>query len=207
MNGPNDPVSAAYEARAAEYIEVCGTIDRTASVDRDNILGWAQDLSGPILDVGCGPGQWTELLHTQGFDISGIDPVPGFLTDARRRYPGVRFSEGKATALPVSDGALGGVLSWFSLIHTDPGLLSLPLAEFARTLGPGAGLALGYFDGPHGVPFDHAVTTAFTWSADELSALVSDAGFQVVSIQSRAEPGSRPVGTLFATKRGGADAC
>ncbi|MBL3678804.1 class I SAM-dependent methyltransferase [Leucobacter chromiireducens] len=193
-------VSAAYEARVAEYIDVVGTIDRAARVDQDDILAWAQDLAGPILDVGCGPGQWTHLLHSRGLKISGIDPVRGFIADAQRRYPDVSYALGEATALPVHNGTLGGVLSWFSLIHSEPARLDRPLAEFARALAPGGGLALGYFDGPHGEPFDHAITTAFTWSAEGITALVEEAGFEVVSVRSRTDGGTRPVGTLIATR-------
>ena len=45
------------------------------------------------------------------------------------------------------DGSLGGILAWLSTIHHEPSRIGIPLAEFARTLRPGGGLLLGYFDG------------------------------------------------------------
>lgn len=53
----------------------------------------------------------------------------------------------------VELGGLGGILAWYSLIHTDPDRLDPLLAEFARAVRPGGGLAIGFFEGPALVPF------------------------------------------------------
>jgi hypothetical protein len=39
---------------------------------------------------------------------------------ARRTYPGLRFAEGSMTALDLADGELGGMIAWYSIIHTPP---------------------------------------------------------------------------------------
>ena len=154
-------VVEAYRARAAEYISLLGSIDAAAEQDRESVLAWARGLDGRVLDVGCGPGQWTNYLSEQGVDVEGVDPVAEFITEARRRFPGVTYRVGRADQLGVEDAGLGGVLSWFSMIHTEPEEVAVPLAEFARCLAPGGGLAIGFCEGPELVPFDHAVTTAF----------------------------------------------
>src|SRR5438132_252486 len=99
-------VRDAYAARAAEYIGLFGSIDVAADQDRDLVLAWAQGVDGPIVDIGCGPGQWTNYLHQHGVDIEGIDPVPEFIDAARQRYPGVAYRNGRADQLGVEDASL-----------------------------------------------------------------------------------------------------
>jgi hypothetical protein len=48
---------AAYTARAAEYIDLFGSIEAAAALDRDRVLAWARGIDGRIIDVGCGPGR------------------------------------------------------------------------------------------------------------------------------------------------------
>lgn len=195
-----DEVREAYSARAGEYVDAVGKIEHATEQDRDALLAWARAADGPILDVGCGPGQWTSFLHHQGIDIEGIDPVESFLADARTRYPDARYRTGRAEDLGVPDGSLGGILAWFSLIHTDPRAIDAPLTELARCLRQGGSLALGFFVGPDHEPFDHAITTAYFWSVDGLGRRVEQAGFTVVETRTGTAPGTRPYGLLIAER-------
>ncbi|WP_245597164.1 class I SAM-dependent methyltransferase [Jiangella gansuensis] len=109
---------------------------------------------------------------------------------------------GQAERLGVDDASLGGVLSWYSLIHTDPVQIDVALAEFARCVRPGGGFAIGFFEGPELVPFDHAVTTAYYWPIALLSSHVERAGFAVTDTHARTDPGARRQGTILAQRRG-----
>lgn len=193
-------VQRAYGARAAEYAEHLGVMEAVAEPDRDLVLSWAQTLTGPVLDVGCGPGHWTAYLHKQGVEITGIDPTPEFIAHARTAHPGVAFRDGQAERLDVPDGSLSGVLAWYSLIHSEPGDVSAALVEFARALRPGGGLLLGFFEGPAVEPFDHAITTAYRWPVDALTAVVQHAGFTVTETHTRTDPVVRPHGAIVATR-------
>lgn len=195
-----DQVRDAYSRRAAEYVDVVGRIEHAAEADRAAVLTWARSVDGPILDVGCGPGQWTNLLHEAGLDVVGVDPVEAFIDDARARYPAARFRRGRAEQLGVPDGSIGGVLAWFSLIHTDPAEIDAVLRGLARSLYAGGSLAIGFFDGAAREPFDHAVVTAYYWSVDALTELVEGAGLTVTGAQTRHDPPSRPQGFLVARK-------
>ena len=196
-----DVVRTAYAARSAEYIALFGRVDQVAEVDRDFILAWALGLQGPVLDVGCGPGQWTHLLSAVGVDAEGVEPVPEFVDSARASYPAQLYRVGRAEDLGVDDAALAGVLAWYSLIHTAPEAIDAPLAEFGRCVRPGGGLALGFFAGARLEPFEHAVTTAYFWPIDLLAAHVEAAGFTVSRTSTRSEPGTRPHGALLAVRR------
>jgi SAM-dependent methyltransferase len=193
-------VPEAYAARSTEYISLFGSVEAAAELDREHLLAWAQGVDGRIIDVGCGPGHWTSYLSERGVAVEGIDPVPEFVDHARRRHPLVTYRIGRADRLGVDSSSLGGVLAWFSLIHASPDQIGVPLTEFARCIRPGGGLALGFFEGPELVPFDHAVTTAYFWPVDLLSSRVEQAGFAVTDLHTRVDPGTRPQGTMFARR-------
>lgn len=195
----NEHPSRAYGQRAEEYISLLGNIGATASPDRDLIRTWAhKQPAGPILDVGCGPGHWTNWLSEQGMDVEGLDPTPEFVGDAQKRFPDVRFREGLAEQLDVAESSLAGILAWYSLIHVQPDRVPGAFAEFARATKPGGGLLVGFFDGPEIEPFDHAITTAYFWPIDRLSRAIEEAGFAVAIRDTRVDPGARPHGAITA---------
>ena len=181
----------AYERRSDDYVAMFPSISATDPEDRDLIQAWALAQTGPLLDVGCGPGHWTGWLHGQGLDIEGIDPVPAFIDRARLKHPEVRFGVGRAEALGVETSSLGGILAWFSVIHTHPELIGETFSEFARALRPGGGLCVGFFAGVDLVPFEHPVSEAYFWPVSRLEGLIEQAGFSVVSTRLRQDPGAR----------------
>ncbi|THG33542.1 class I SAM-dependent methyltransferase [Naasia lichenicola] len=195
-----DQVRDAYTARATEYIDVVGSIEHADSRDVAYIDAWANAIDGPILDVGCGPGQWTSHLHERGAAVEGIDPVAVFIEGARTRYPESRYRVGRAEDLQVEKASVGGILAWYSLIHTAPDMIGRPLEEFARCLRPGGSLVIGFVDGPAGVAFDHSVITAYSWSVQALTDLLDTAGFTVVDSATRSDPGQRPQGRVTARR-------
>lgn len=190
----------AYGARAAEYAEHLGRMDAVAQPDRELVRSWAQTLTGPVLDVGCGPGHWTAFLHADGIPVTGVDPTPEFIAHARSAYPGVAFRNGRAERLEVAEGSLGGVLAWYSLIHSTPDEARAMVREFSRALRAGGSLLIGFFEGPEREPFDHAITTAYRWPIDVLCALVRECGFTVTETHTRTDPGTRPHGAIVATR-------
>lgn len=195
-----DEVARAYGTRSAEYIGLFGSIEAAAEQDRSDVLAWAGGIDGPILDLGCGPGQWTGFLAEHGLEVEGVDPVPEFIATARERHPGLRFREGVAEELEVLPGSLGGVLAWFSLIHTDPRKLDGILGRIAGWLRPGGGLLVGFFEGPELEVFEHAVTRAFRWPVADLSQRLERAGLAVTGTHLRTDPGVRPQGTVIARR-------
>lgn len=193
-------VAAAYDSRAEEYVEHLGSVHQMADRDRLTIVQWRDCTGGRLLDAGCGPGHWTEVLSERGRrDVVGIDGSTRFLESARDRFPGNRFVAGDLSALPVASRSLGGILAWYSMIHTPPPALPEILDEFSRALAPGGSLLLGFFAGDPGVEFEHAVTTAYYWSAEALTDLLHPHGFTVEHADTRRDPDARrPHGELRA---------
>jgi len=197
-------IAAAYDARAAEYVALIGDIAQTDARDRALIAAWRDATPGRLLDAGCGPGLWTRFLHDADRAVVGVDLSEEFIAHARTRHPDLEFHHGSFAALPLADASLGGVLAWYSLIHTPPEALPAILTEFARVTAPGGSILIGIFDGPPREPFDHAVTTAYFWTPDALQPLLEQAGFTVTASERRArtpgEPSIRPHASLTATR-------
>lgn len=195
-----ESVRGSYGARAGEYVELVGRIEHVAAPDMALVERWARRIEGPVLDVGCGPGQWTHHLAGLGMDAEGVDPVPELIESAQATYPDVRYRVGRAEALGVDSGSLGGVLAWYSLIHTDPEQIGAALTEFARCIRPGGGLALGFFTSSTLGPFEHAITTAYYWPVVLLTSEVEAAGFTVTHTESRTDRPDRSHGAILATR-------
>ncbi len=193
-------VRAAYGSRASEYVKAVGSIEDAAAPDLALVAQWARSIAGAVLDVGCGPGQWTHYLAGLGVDVEGVDPVAEFIESAQVTYPADRYRLGRAEAVDTDDGALGGVLAWYSLIHTDPALISAVFDEFARCIRSGGGLALGFFTGEELEPFEHAITTAYCWPIDLLTYEVEAAGFIVTHTESRTVRPERRHGAILARR-------
>ncbi|MGJ0388882.1 class I SAM-dependent methyltransferase [Microbacterium sp. CGR1] len=204
VHAQDGAIAAAYDARAAEYVALAGSIEQMDARDAAVIAAWRDGTRGLLLDAGCGPGQWTEFLSRGGREVHGIDLSAEFIETARRRHPGIPFEVGSFRDLPFEAGSLGGILAWYSLIHIPPADVPEIHDEFARVLAPGGSILIGFFDGEPREPFAHAVAPACFWSADALAAVLADAGFEVVASEARGrEPGevsARPHGSLIARR-------
>lgn len=192
--------TTAYGNRIDEYIRAVGNIAHAEVDDLTLVEAWGRRVDGPVLDVGCGPGQWTHWLTTKGIEIAGMDPVPEFIARARRMYPEVPYRVGRAEELDVPSASLGGVLAWYSLIHSTPSEVASALGEFARCVRPGGGLLLGFFTAEEHGPFDHAVTTAYHWPLTSLVPLVEDAGFTVTHSATRSGRPARTHGEIIGVR-------
>lgn len=176
---------SAYDAVAEEYAEAVGDAVWDDPFARAMLRAFAEtvrrDGPRPVADVGCGPGRLTGRLHDLGLDAFGVDLSPEMLAIARREQPGLRFEEGSLTALDIADGALGGLVSSYSIIHTPPERLPGVFAEFHRVLAPGGHMLLLFFTHTDASQlawaFDHKVAPAYRLSIDRVAALLAEAGF------------------------------
>lgn len=196
-------VGAAYSKRAGEYVARFGSMEATHPADRQLIAEWVAPLVGPVIDGGCGPGQWTKFLADQGADVEGIDLVQSFIEQAKVRFPGIPFRVASLTSLGVQEGHASGILAWYSLIHFDPDQVPVVLQELARCLAPGGSLLLGLFEGQEVEKFPHAVTPAYSWPVEDFTRMLGAAGFETLSYERRTDAGHRPHAAISARRRDG----
>jgi SAM-dependent methyltransferase len=99
-----------------------------------------------VLDVACGPGHIAAGAAAQGAVPVGLDLAEGMVAVARARYAEIEFQQGDAERLPFGDASFDAVVAGFVVNH-----LPHPeraLAEFARVVRPGGGVAVTVWDRP-----------------------------------------------------------
>ena len=103
--------------------------------------------SGPVADVGCGPGYVSGYLHDAGVDVFGIDLSPEMIAIARRDHPGQRFEVGTMTDLDLADDSVVGIVAFWSVIHVPDDDVPGVFQEFRRVLRPQGLLLVGFHVG------------------------------------------------------------
>lgn len=185
-------MAAAYDKLSVPYTDLFGSEDKLHARDRELVIEWSARTTGPILDAGCGPGHWTHLLAGTGRAAIGLDLSEDFLRGARNRLPDLLLVRASLLQLPITNGSLGGILAWYSVIHLPPEDLARALSGFASALADGGSLLLGFFDGEPGMTFEHKVARAHFWSAAAMTEMLAAAGFTTTQVERRHDPGSRP---------------
>jgi ubiquinone/menaquinone biosynthesis C-methylase UbiE len=173
-----------YDAIAVEYAEHFRTELAENPWERGFLDIVAGLTTGPVADVGCGPGRVTGYLRDRGLDVSGVDLSPGMVAVARATHPDLTFTEGSMLALDLPDRSLGTVVAWYSTIHLTDTQLPAALAEFRRVLTPGGHLALAFQVGDEPLrvaePFGKPVALEFhRRQPDAVAAALAAAGFEV----------------------------
>ena len=65
------------------------------------LLEWLSPQPGEaILDLGCGTGDLSVRIAQAGAEVWGVDADPVMLAQARAKFPGLRFIQADAMALP-----------------------------------------------------------------------------------------------------------
>jgi Methyltransferase domain len=118
----DDSVLNAYDTVAADYSELLRTALTAKPFDRAMLVAFAELINtgslGRVADLGCRPGHVTAFLHGQGLNVFGMDLSSQMIAMAKRAYPELGFDVGSMRALALENGTLGGITSWYSIIHT-----------------------------------------------------------------------------------------
>ncbi|KRF18324.1 class I SAM-dependent methyltransferase [Nocardioides sp. Soil796] len=200
-----DTIAADYTATFAGEIEELPFFRAMLTAYAELVLA---DGGGEVMEVGSGPGETTAFLHDRGLSISGLDLSPEMVRIARADQPHLSFSVGSMLELPYADGALAGVVTWYSLIHLPQERLPDALDEFHRVLRPGGHLAVAFQMGDGVRRIDelggHAIELDFhRIDPERFAILLQERGFDVVAslVRARLEDEKTPHAHLVARRR------
>lgn len=171
--------NAVYEAKASAWTAARVGKDITPP---QRLLDRLDDRTptGPILDLGCGPGYHAAELPS---GVIGLDPARAMLDLLGERVPNALPVQGEGAALPFATGSLGGAIASAVYVHVDRPALPMALAELHRVLAVDAPAELVLFGGDQDLTEvttgDFAGRRFALWDDDHLCAVIEGAGFTI----------------------------
>ena len=137
-----------------------------------------------ILDVGCGPGQFTKYMTGKGFQVTGIDFSNEMLVTAKKMVPNGNFQQADMRTLSFEDATFDGLLVAYSLIHIPSEHISKTLKGFHKVLKPGGYIEIiaqkGEADKVVDEPFLPSEKMFFNFFTQErLSKFLEDSRFEI----------------------------
>jgi SAM-dependent methyltransferase len=93
--------------------------------------------AGPVLDVGCGRGEFLTLLREADIEAIGVDSNPDMVQLCRSEGLAVEHDDALTYLERVEDGSLGGVFAAQVVEHLPPAPLVRLLELVCAKLGPG----------------------------------------------------------------------
>ena len=186
-----DSTRTSYDSVARQYAdEIAGEL-ANKPFDREFLDRFAKQVgTGPIVELGCGPGHVAAHLASRGANVSGLDLSPQMIVQAKRLSPGLDFVVGDMLALPFADASLAGIVSFYSIVNFDTEQTQRAFAQIARVLAPGGLLALAFHVGRDTVHrdewFGEPVNIDFSsHEPDVIVCQLAEAGLVVNSQQER----------------------
>ena len=125
-----------------------GPADRVTELQRP-YLDLVRDHQ-PVLDVGCGRGEFLELLRSDGIEAAGIDVDPGMVERSRARGLAAELADVGQHLESLDDGALGTIFSAQVIEHLPHEILSRFIELSVQKLKPG-GLFIAETVNPHSI--------------------------------------------------------
>jgi SAM-dependent methyltransferase len=102
------------EGAAMKYDRIGIGYDTTRRADpriAERLLALLTPTSGGLyLDIGCGTGNYTHALHSQGLDVVGIDQSAVMLDTARAKYPTIAWHQADVTDAALPDARFDGAV-------------------------------------------------------------------------------------------------
>lgn len=163
-----------YAERAQEYADATAS----ASAADPLLTRFIENLpkNADVLDLGCGPGKSARIMTEAGLRVTAMDPVPEMIALARTTL-GVDARLGTFDDLSEQD-AFDGIWANFSLLHAPRADMPRHLAAIRNALRSGGRLHVALKTGT-GEKRDRLGRLYTYYEADELTALLQQAGFTV----------------------------
>lgn len=133
-------LTESYDRAAQAYADHLRSELEGKPLDRHLLNRFAEEAAGrgPVVEVGCGPGQVGAYLRDRGVAVTGLDLSTGMAGVASAENPGLPVLVADMGRLPFGHASLSGIVAFYSIVHLEPAALPAPFREFRRVLAPGA---------------------------------------------------------------------
>ena len=192
MSRTNAELQSSYDRVAQHYADEYFAELARKPFDRELLDGFARSLrgGGQVCEIGCGPGQIARYLKDRGVNMLGLDLSAEMVKCARRLNPDIPFVHGDMLTLDLPEDSLGGIVSFYAIIHLKREQMTPALKEMRRALKPGGRLLVSFHGGQgelhrdewYGQPVSIDVTLM---TKEEMSGYLRGAGFHEVTIRER----------------------
>ena len=196
QDAPDITSRSSWDAVADNYARLLPDMSLETPLDRAVLAAYAEMLENRraewVADVGCGTGRVTSHLHELGLRPLGLDLSPRRVALAQTAQERLPFVAAHARSLPLRDGAVSGLVAWYSLITMPTASLHAVFAEFARVTRSGAPVLIAFQSGEgqrveRTTSYNLAVPlTYYRHRVDEVTAALTEAGFTLYASVTRA---------------------
>jgi O-antigen chain-terminating methyltransferase len=141
---------------------------------------------GPCLDLGCGRGEWLDVLAAHGFAAKGVDLNPAMAGEARSRGHDVTVGDALAFLRGLPDDSVLAVSAFHLVEHLGFPTLFRVIAECRRVLKP-RGLLILETPNPENIwvathTFHHDPTHGNPLTPASLEFLVNHHGLETIAV-------------------------
>ncbi|MEO8483428.1 MAG: class I SAM-dependent methyltransferase [Acidobacteriota bacterium] len=140
-----EPIGApATDLNAFKYLAFENAFRGAPALIRGRLEGYVPLFLGQsdVLDVGCGRGEFLDLLRTAGISGRGVDLNQAMVEEARARGFDARCTDALTYLRGLPDTSLGGVFAAQVVEHLQPDYLAALIEVAAQKLRPGGRLVL-----------------------------------------------------------------
>jgi len=139
---------------------------------------------GPVLEIGCGPGEIANYLAMKNLPVTGIDISEQMIAAARTLNSRIPFETGDVFALRFADQSIAGIVAPYLIVNFREDDVLPALRQMHRVLAPAGVLLISFHTGEKDlVVHDFFVpgnTLTFSlFDPDRIANYLVEAGFTV----------------------------
>ncbi len=192
-NAPNAPLrTAATDSLAHQYVGFEDRFRGSEAAIRARLADFVPYFTGQpnVLDVGCGRGEFLDLLREAGVAAQGLDLNPEMVEVCRARGLDATLADARTYLTGLADESLGGLIAVQVVEHLEPAYLSQLLGLAFDKVMPGGRIVLETINPACWVAFFESFIRDLTHvkpiHPDTLQYLLQASGFSNVEIVYRA---------------------